>query len=98
MRGAIKAILFFCRGAIILFLFPIIQARDIAKMEHIILSLGVKRCRLRDHLFTGFTGDLFFEILGHDRSFPNGFIQTVLSLTLFHLEEMPVMVFRVLAF
>jgi len=98
MRGAIKAILFFCRGAIVLFLFPIVQASDIAKMEHIILALGMKRRRLRNHLFAGFTGNLFFVILGHDRSFPYGFIQTVLSRTLFQLEEKPVMVFRILAF
>ena len=97
MRGAIKAILFFCRGAIVLFLFPIVQASDIAKMEHIILALGMKRRSLRNHLFTGFTWNLFFDILGHDRSFPNGFIQTVLSRTIFQLEEKPVIVFGVLA-
>lgn len=97
MNGAIRSILCIRRGAIVLFLFPVIKACYIAKMKDIILSLGMKRRRFRDHLFASFAGDFLFEIFSHSRASSGFSIRAILNRPFFYLEKKPVVVFRILA-
>jgi hypothetical protein len=50
---------------LILLIFPVVQAFQFAEMEDILLSLGVQRCRLRDHVLADMAGDLFFFLFFH---------------------------------
>jgi hypothetical protein len=50
---------------LILLIFPVVQAFQFAEMEDILLSLGVQRCCLRDHVLADMAGDLFFFLFFH---------------------------------
>ena len=50
--------------------FPVIQALQVAEMEHIVLPLRVKRGGLGDQLFADLAGDfLLIFLFGHGRLF-----------------------------